>query len=578
MKEKLHIAHFTNTYYPVMSGVVRSISTFRQAQENIGHNVFVFAQGASDHQDKEPFIFRYPSLNIPVRNYPVTIPVSSHVDWVIKSLKLDVIHAHHPAPMGTAASDKAEKLNIPLVFTHHTRYQEYVQYMGIPDDLVVEMIERLLADYMKKCQHIIAPSPSIKKMIEETYGIREGVTVLPTGIDLIPYRTADGRSLRQERGWRDDETVIVSVGRLVGEKNFNTLINAASIVMAQQPNVRLAIVGDGPSRSDLEKQAKKLGIADRVDFIGQIPFEDVTRHLKAADLFSFASVTETQGLVTLEAMAADLPVVAVDATGTSDIVEDGKDGLLTANDKEALAKGILRLIKDDDLQSHLRKGAIQKAELYEINRVTQNLIGVYQQAIVDKANGRYIQTDERKPIYKVAWTKLFERFTEPDSVETNELVVLAFEQQDGARNAITKVKTLQAQGLIYLDDAAIVTRKQSGRTKVTQASELVGSGNFGNTFWGMFVGTFFLVPWLGLAVGTATGTLVGKFADIGVDKKFIKDVSQAIKPGQSALFLLVNRVNIAVLEQDFVSFDCQILHTALSDEDEAQLRAAFGAE
>jgi 1,2-diacylglycerol 3-alpha-glucosyltransferase len=120
-KSGLHIAHFTNTYFPVMSGVVRSISTFRQAQEELGHTVFIFGQEASDYADEEPFVFRYPSINIPIRNYPATIPVSNYIDWVLPKLKLDVIHAHHPALMGNAAADKCEKLNIPLVFTHHTR-------------------------------------------------------------------------------------------------------------------------------------------------------------------------------------------------------------------------------------------------------------------------------------------------------------------------------------------------------------------------------------------------------------------------------------------------------------------------
>lgn len=122
-KDNLHIAHFTNTYFPVMSGVVRSISTFRQAQEELGHTVFVFGQDAPGHVDTEPFVFRYPSLNIPIRNYPATIPVSPYIDWVLPILKLDIIHAHHPSPMGAAASDKAEKLGIPwcLPTTRATR-------------------------------------------------------------------------------------------------------------------------------------------------------------------------------------------------------------------------------------------------------------------------------------------------------------------------------------------------------------------------------------------------------------------------------------------------------------------------
>jgi 1,2-diacylglycerol 3-alpha-glucosyltransferase len=404
--KKLHIAHFTNTYFPVMSGVVRSISTFRLAQEKLGHTVFVFGQDDPDYEDEEPFVFRYPSINIPLRNYPATIPLSPYIDWVLPILKLDVIHAHHPTPMGNAASDKAEKLGIPLVFTHHTRYQDYVQSMGLSEDLVRELIERQLADYMEKCQHIIVPSKSIKQMVEETYGIRERVTVIPTGIDLKPYQEANGRSLRQQRRWGDDQRIIISIGRLAAEKNFTTLIKAMPLVMEKHPDVRLAIIGEGPDKSALQKLAKKLNIEERVEFVGRVPFAEIPNYLKAADIFSFASITETQGLVTMEAMAADLPVVAVDASGTSDIVEHEKDGLLTRNDSQDLSTGLDRILQDRDLAERLRSGAQTKAQSFETLTVTEKMIGVYQQAIADKKAGKYVKADKRKPIFQVAWNRL----------------------------------------------------------------------------------------------------------------------------------------------------------------------------
>lgn len=405
----LHIAHFTNTYLPVMSGVVRSICTFRQAQGALGHNVFIFGQEARNFVDEEPFVFRYPALNIPLRNYPATIPYSPFIDWVLPILKLDVIHAHHPTPMGNAASDKAEKLGVPLVFTHHTRYQEYVQNWGVSEDLVKDVIERQLADYMQKCQHIIAPSPSIKRMIAETYGIQDRLTVLPTGIDLSAWQAADGQDIRQARRWGAEDKVIISIGRLASEKNFAMLLGAVAAVMKQYPQVRLALIGDGPDRKELEELANRLGIGARVEFVGLVPYEDVPRYLKAADIFSFASTTETQGLVTLEAMAADLPVVAVDATGTSDIVAHEVDGLLTANNSQALAAGITRLLQDPALEGRLREGAKAKAQAYEIGNVTGQLIDIYHQAMADKKAGRYVVADKRRPIFQVAWEMLFEK-------------------------------------------------------------------------------------------------------------------------------------------------------------------------
>ncbi len=161
-------------------------------------------------------------------------------------------------------------------------------------------------------------------------GIDGDMTTIPTGIDLSTFRDANGEAIRHMLGWGDD-TVIISVGRLAKEKSFDILLEAAAIVLRQHARTRLVIVGGGLEERSLKRYAGELGIADHVDFVGTLPYEEVPGYLKAADLFSFASTTETQGLVTMEAMAAGLPIAAINATGTHDIVTDGKDGLLTEN-------------------------------------------------------------------------------------------------------------------------------------------------------------------------------------------------------------------------------------------------------
>ena len=403
---RMHIAHFTNTYLPVTSGVVRSVRSFRKALTELGHNVFVFAQHATDYKDEEPFIFRYPALELPTQDYPLTIPVSNFVDRLLPSLKLDVIHAHHPALLGQVAARKAEEFHVPLIFTHHTRYQEYSHYVALPQELVKDVIGRWLADYMKKCQHIVVPSRSIQAMLAEQYGIHDQVTVVPTGIELAPYQQADGRAIRQQRGWEKDR-LLISVGRLAEEKNWHTLLDAAAIVMQRHPDVRLAILGDGNERAELEAYSQKLSVGSRIEFVGKVPFDEVPRYLKAADLFCFASVTETQGLVTMEAMAAGLPVVAVDATGTSDIVDNGVDGLLTANDSQALAEAIERVLADDDLRQRLHQAGADKIKRFDMKVLAERLVEVYQQAIVDKRAGRAVVMDEQKPIFQINWQKFF---------------------------------------------------------------------------------------------------------------------------------------------------------------------------
>ncbi len=163
-------------------------------------------------------------------------------------------------------------------------------------------------------------------------------------------------------------------------------------VMGARAHVRLVIVGGGMEEKALLKLAKELNIAERVTITGTIPFEEVPSYLKAADIFCFASVTETQGLVTMEAMAADLPIVAVDATGTSDAVENGKDGLLTENDAGALAAALEQVIDDPELRQHLREGAQEKVKWFDIQRLAERMLDVYEQARVAKEEDRYIIT------------------------------------------------------------------------------------------------------------------------------------------------------------------------------------------
>jgi glycosyltransferase involved in cell wall biosynthesis len=357
----------------------------------MGHIVFIFAQEAHGYEDTEPFVFRYSSFGIPKFDYSLPIPVSIFVNKLLPSLKLDVIHSNHPNLLGDAAANKAEEFNLPLVFTFHTRYVEYSHYVPLNQAFVKGLIVDGLARYMRRCQHIVTPSDSIKQTLAE-HGVTEQVTTIPTGIDLKPFQEADAQAIRQKYNWGQDK-ILVSIGRLAKEKNWTTLLSAVAQVMDKHDDVQLALIGDGPQREELENYAQELGIAERVEFIGLVPFAEVPNYLTAADIFCFASVTETQGLVTMEAMAAGLPVVAVDATGTSDEVEDGKEGLLTDNESTALAQAVHKVLDDEALLARLKQGATKKARYFDMMAQAKKMLAVYEQAIEDKKANQFIKVD-----------------------------------------------------------------------------------------------------------------------------------------------------------------------------------------
>lgn len=313
------------------------------------------------------------------------------------SLKLDVVHTHHPVLLGQTAARKADEFSLPLVFTFHTQYREYTHYFPLPQETIQnflkDAVDNWLKDYMRMCQHIVIPSESMKRTLINDYGLKGRYTVVPTGIDLQPYLSADGQSLRASQNWQD-EIVMVSIGRLAPEKNWTTLLQAIRHAHSKHPQLRLLLIGDGPEKDQLQDLADQLGIADKVTFAGQIPFSEVPRYLKAADLFGFASTTETQGLVTMEAMAAGLPIVAVDGSGTRDILEDGRQGYLVPDDAEALASATSKLLGNAEALEQFGLNALEKAKTFDVNYLAKRLLDVYEEAIQARIDNQYVIVED----------------------------------------------------------------------------------------------------------------------------------------------------------------------------------------
>lgn len=380
----MRIGIFTNTYKPDINGVVRSISTFRDELDNQGHTVYVFAPEAPGYEDEEYGVFRYPALRLPVAdNYPLAIPVSPQIDWLVPRLKLDIIHSHHPVLLGEEAVTFAKKLNLPHVFTHHTQYEEYSHYFPINQNIVKTLTREVVRLYLVRSVAIIAPTASMRVQIAAQHPtIESRLRVVPSPVNLehFHFKPDKGAKIR-EKFHLKNTFVFVSVSRLTPEKNVSTLLQAFAQVASGYPDARLMLVGDGPLRHELELQAKRLQIAGRVIFVGSVGYMEVPNYLSAGDVFAFASTTETQGLVTLEAMATACPVIVVDAPGNRDVARHEENGLLVQNSVVALATAMRRIMKDEALRKTLGEGAQQTAREYSAPVLTQKLVDTYHEAI-----------------------------------------------------------------------------------------------------------------------------------------------------------------------------------------------------
>ena len=404
MPEGLRIAHFTNVYRPAVNGVVTSVATFRDSLTALGHSVFLFAPEHRGYEDLEPLVFRYPALH--AHGYPLAIPISPPIDWLLPHLKLDVLHANHPFLLGRVAATKSRRLGIPLVFTYHTRYREYSHYVpALPTSLVEEFLDGWVGRYLAHCHMVVVPTPTIAASLKEKYGLEDGVRVVPTGLHLEKWRQPAQGDLCAQLGWSPQDPVLVSAGRLAEEKNWECLLAAFAHVLREVPTARLAILGEGNDRQALEALARQLGVDGRVHLPGLVSPQQVHAYFKAARLFCFASVTETQGLVTLEAMASGLPVAAVEASGTTDAVTHGQTGLLTPNDPEALAHAVLRLVQDEQLRLSLAERAVEAAGDYDAGRCAVRMVEVYGEATQRQRRGSHLDPVQSPVSFEDRWRR-----------------------------------------------------------------------------------------------------------------------------------------------------------------------------
>jgi 1,2-diacylglycerol 3-alpha-glucosyltransferase len=382
----MRIGMMAEIYKPHISGVTIHIALNKQYLEKLGHEVFVFTFGHDDYEDNETNIIRSPGLPLTDTGFYLNIRLKTSVQKLLKTM--DIIHAHHPFLSGRLAVRYCKPLGIPIVFTNHTRYDLYAQaYLPLIPDVIGEtFLQAYLPSFFKSCDLIIAPSISIKKILEK-FTEDSQVEVVPNGVDISPFSKAVEPIPRSRLGFKERDIILVYVGRLGPEKNIPFLLRAFSGTTKTFDNIGLLILGEGPERENLEDRVSHMGIAHQVKFSGLVPYEELPRYLATANAFVTASVTEVHPLTVIEAMASGLPVLGIQSPGVGDIVSDGVNGLLAPDEDVAVFTAkMVRLVTDHHLRKKLGEKAALTALDYDINRTSQLLLDQYQRLVSSKAS------------------------------------------------------------------------------------------------------------------------------------------------------------------------------------------------
>ena len=382
----MKIGVFTESFRPYTSGVVRSIELFSREYNNLGHEVYIFGPDYPMlHPPKEEGVFRFVSVPWPTMpEFSLPIPFSAYLGSTIRKIGLDVIHSHSPFLLGRLGARAARRHRLPLVFTFHTLYEQYVHYFPFVEDTSKQVVQSIARNFSNRCNMVVAPSQLVVNYLRRI-GVESPIVNIPTGVDLEEFKGCSNTWFKDNYGVKDDEKVLLFVGRLGQEKNVTFLLKAFQAVHEQFPEARLAMVGKGPQEELLRKMANQMGIEDRVIFTGMLPRQTIVHCYASADLFVFPSVTETQGLVIGEAKATGLPVIAIRAYGPAEMVAHNEDGILTDPSLPAFTEAIITLLRDRKLYESMSKKALENVTQVSSRRCAEQMLEVYQDLIDDNA-------------------------------------------------------------------------------------------------------------------------------------------------------------------------------------------------
>jgi len=365
----MKIGLFTDTYSPQINGVAISVLMLKENLEKLGHKVYVFTTTDPKAVKGEANIYRMPSLPF-ASERRLGMFYNTHLAKIIKGLGLDIIHTNTEFSLGVFGRYMAKELNIPLIHTYHTIYEDYTHYiinLSLLDPLTKNAARKISSKFCNSADKVIVPTQKVKDLLL-SYEVNHNISVIPTGIELdkfakCNYNSEKIRNLRNNLGIGVKDKVILYIGRIAEEKNIAEIMIVMKSYMKGKDDVKLVLIGDGPEKRKLEVMAKELKINDKTIFAGARPWDEIGMYYQIGDVFVSASQSETQGLTYIEALASGLPVVAKSDPCLDGVLENNVNGQ-TFNDKEELLQALDYILYNDLQRAQLSRGAVKSSEKF----------------------------------------------------------------------------------------------------------------------------------------------------------------------------------------------------------------------
>ena len=401
----MRIGIFTDTYLPYVSGLVTSELMLKESLEKMGHEVYVVTMNLENLKykyDKENKVIYIPGVPTKIYDTRLTTFYNPRAFNQIRKWKLDIIHTQTEFSIGTFGRIISKQLDIPLVHTYHTMYEDYLFYLtkGYFDKPSKKLVEYLTKFYCDTTvSELIVPTKKIYNIFKEKYNPDKKINIIPTGMDIERFSNIDKEEVEKLRKKYklENSFVVGSVSRLGKEKSVDKLIIEFAKLIDKIPNIKLLLVGDGPDKKLLKDLVKELDIEDYVVFVGKVEIENIQNYYHLMDVFSTFSTTETQGLTVLEALSSKVPVVAIKDDSFEGSVKNNENGYLFSKNED-FTNYVYKIYSDKKLYKKLSDGAYKTALDNSSDAFGKKVYDVYTDSIKNYKKGLEFFNDIKEVI------------------------------------------------------------------------------------------------------------------------------------------------------------------------------------